>query len=57
MGNQYTTAPLRLEEAGGDEKNAKIVIKGRKLRLMWLDSYILCWSAEEHPYNDHDTRN
>jgi hypothetical protein len=26
----------------------RIVIKGKKLDVRWLDSYILIWSGEEH---------
>jgi hypothetical protein len=30
--------------------DGEIVIKGKKLRVEWLDSYILVWSEKEHPY-------
>lgn len=40
-GNLYIS-----DETRGD----KIVIKGKKLSLEWLDSYILVYSQEEHKY-------
>lgn len=30
----------------------KIVIRGKRLRLRWLDKYILIWSKEDYPFDD-----
>lgn len=40
-------ANMELENAGGDQ----IIIKGKKLSCRWIDSYLLVWSQEDHPYD------
>jgi len=39
---------LELERASDNQ----ILINGKKLRVRWLDSYILIWSGEDHPYDE-----
>jgi hypothetical protein len=32
--------------------DSKIVIKGKKLKVRWLDSYLLIWSKEVNSYDE-----
>lgn len=35
-------------------KDGKIVVKGRELRVRWMDSYVIIWSGKEHPYEKNE---
>ena len=41
-----TIAPMQLDKF----KDNEVVIKGRKLNVRWMDSYLLVFSGDEHPY-------
>ena len=41
---------MEIDKLSEDE----IVIKGKRLSLRWLDSYLLIYSKEEHKYEEYD---